>query len=279
MDAHARYRAGPRRQITTLPAVRRATVFIAILLAPVALGACGKDNPVRGDLDTTSPAQTATATATTSASTGTTAQTSTEPAVRPRSTNDGCKAVPPPEPSANPDRRPSRRRLSKSRVHTVVMRTNCGTLRIRLSSIAWPKTTASFAGLVRNRFFDGLTFHRIAKPGGNDYVIQGGDPLGTGNGGPGYSISETPPSTTKYPRYAVAMAKSQDERPGTSGSQFFIVTAPAGAPLDPDYAVIGTVTSGESVVRRIARVATDPATEMPIDPVVISSVRIRSTSR
>ena len=263
--------------------MRRAAVFLAILLASAALGACGKDNPATGDARRpTAPADGADrdrrdrdddrdATLT--------APTSTEPAVQPRSTRDGCKAVPLPEPSANPDRRRSRQRLSKSRVYTLVMRTNCGTMRIRLSSITWPKTTASFAGLVRNKFFDGLTFHRIAKPGGNDYVIQGGDPLGTGNGGPGYSIFETPPSTTKYPRYTVAMAKSQDERPGTSGSQFFIVTAPEGAPLDPDYAVIGKVTSGKNIVRRIARVATDPATEMPIDPVVISSVRIRSTAR
>jgi peptidyl-prolyl cis-trans isomerase B (cyclophilin B) len=277
-----------RPQITTLLAVRRAAVFIAILLAAVTLGACGKDNPATGDAETTTPApaQTATTakatgTATTATSTGTatTARPATEPTVQPRSTHDGCKAVAPPEPSTDPDRRRSRQRLSTSRVYTLVMRTNCGTLRIRLSSITWPKTTASFAGLVRNKFFDGLTFHRIAKPGGNDYVIQGGDPLGTGNGGPGYSIFETPPSTTKYPRYTVAMAKSQDERPGTSGSQFFIVTAPAGAPLDPDYAVLGKVTGGQNVVRRIARVATDPATEMPIDPVVISSVRIRSTAR
>ena len=262
--------------------MRRAPIFFAILLASVALGACGKDNPATGDADTTAPASeptaTAPATATSATVAATTAQatTATLPA---RSTHDGCKAVPPPQPSANPDRRRSRQRLSTSRVYTLVMRTNCGTLHIRLSSISWPKTTAAFAGLVRNRFFDGLTFHRIAKPGGNDYVIQGGDPLGTGNGGPGYSIFETPPSTTKYPRYTVAMAKSQDERAGTSGSQFFIVTAPAGAPLDPDYAVIGKVTSGQNVVRRIARVATDPATEMPIDPVVISSVRIRSTPR
>jgi cyclophilin family peptidyl-prolyl cis-trans isomerase len=267
--------------------VRRAAVFIAILMAPVALGACGKDNPATGDgphaqaTTTTPPNATATLLARSRTSTATTATATTAagPPVQKRSTNDGCKAVPPPEPSANPDRRRSRQRLSTSRVYTLVMRTNCGTLRIRLSSISWPKTTASFAGLVRNKFFDGLTFHRIAKPGGNDYVIQGGDPLGTGNGGPGYSIFETPPSTTKYPRYTVAMAKSQDERAGTSGSQFFIVTAPAGAPLDPDYAVIGKVTSGQNVVRRIARVATDPATEMPLDPVVISSVRIRSTSR
>ncbi len=262
--------------------MRRAAVFIAILLASVALGACGKDNPPTGDVETTepaAPAQTATApaTATSATVTATTAQATTA-TLPPRSTRDGCKAVPVPQPSANPDRRRSSQRLSRSRVYTLVMRTNCGTLNIRLSSISWPKTTASFAGLVRNKFFDGLTFHRIAKPGGNDYVIQGGDPLGTGNGGPGYTIFETPPSTTKYPRYTVAMAKSQDERAGTSGSQFFIVTAQE-APLDPDYAVIGTVTSGKKVVRRIARVATDPATEMPIDPVVISSVRIRSTSR
>jgi cyclophilin family peptidyl-prolyl cis-trans isomerase len=264
--------------------VRRAAVFLAILLAPVALGACGKDNPATGDAETPAPppaqtATTTTATTTTATTTTAIATPAAGPAVQPRSTHDGCKAVPAPEPSANPDRRQSRQRLSTSRVYTLVMRTNCGTLRIRLASISWPKTTASFAGLVRGKFFDGLTFHRIAKPGGNDYVIQGGDPLGTGNGGPGYSIFETPPSTTKYPRYTVAMAKSQDERPGTSGSQFFIVTAPAGAPLDPDYAVIGTVTSGKNIVRRIARVATDPATEMPIDPVVIDSVRLRSTPR
>ena len=273
------YWAGRRPRITTLPAVRRAAVFIAILLATGALGACGKDDPATGGAgtpDEPTPPASATSTLT---STTTVKTPAAGPPVQRRSTRDGCKAVAPPEPSANPDRRRSRQRLSRSRVYTLVMRTNCGTMRIRLSSIAWPKTTASFAGLVRNKFFDGLTFHRIAKPGGNDYVIQGGDPLGTGNGGPGYSLYETPPSTTKYPRYTVAMAKAQDERPGTSGSQFFIVTAPDGAPLDPDYAVIGTVTAGQNIVRRIARVATDPATEMPIDPVVISSVRLRSTSR
>ena len=71
------------------------------------------------------------------------------------------------------------------------------------------------------------------------------------------------------------MAKTQTERRGTSGSQFFIVTA-RDAPLDPDYAILGRVAGGKTVVRRIARLATDPATESPIDPVVIRSVRIRS---
>ncbi|CAN5273837.1 hypothetical protein BH20ACT16_BH20ACT16_04800 [soil metagenome] len=74
------------------------------------------------------------------------------------------------------------------------------------------------------------------------------------------------------------MAKTQTELRGTSGSQFFIVTA-AEAPLEPDYALLGEVVGGKSVVRRIAAVPTDPTTEMPIDPVVISSVRIRSSQR
>ena len=158
---------------------------------------------------------------------------------------------------------------------TAVIQTNKGTIKFELLEEDAPKTTENFRLLAEKGFYDGVIFHRCI----NGFMIQGGDPLGTGNGGPGYTIFETPASTTKYPRYTVAMAKSQDERPGTSGSQFFIVTAPAGAPLDPDYAVLGTVTTGKNIVRRIARVATDPATEMPIDPVVISSVRIRSTAR
>jgi peptidyl-prolyl cis-trans isomerase B (cyclophilin B) len=247
--------------------VRRALVLIVILLAVVALVACGKDE---GE---TSADTTTAATGTTSATTPRAA-----PAVQPRSTRDGCRAVPAPRPSASPDRRRSRRRLSRNRRYTAVIRTNCGTIEVRLDVRRSPKTTASFAGLARNGFFDGLTFHRIAKPGGNDYVIQGGDPLGTGNGGPGYTVVEPPPERTRYRRYVVAMAKTQTEQPGTSGSQFFIVTARE-APLDPDYAVLGEVTGGKRVVRRIARVATDPATEMPIDPVVISSLRIRSSKR
>ncbi|MGH2943339.1 MAG: peptidylprolyl isomerase [Solirubrobacteraceae bacterium] len=243
--------------------MRRALVLIVILLAVLALVACGKDD------EQTTTAATATAPATT---------TRNAPAVQPRSTRDGCRAVPAPQPSSNPDRRRSKRRLSRNRRYTAVIRTNCGTIEIRLDVRRSPKTTASFAGLARNRFFDGLTFHRIAKPGGNDYVIQGGDPLGTGNGGPGYTVVEPPPKRTRYRRYVVAMAKTQTEQPGTSGSQFFIVTAPE-APLDPDYAVLGEVTGGTRIVRRIAAVATDPATEMPIDPVVISSLRIRSSKR
>jgi cyclophilin family peptidyl-prolyl cis-trans isomerase len=251
--------------------VRRALVLIVILLAAVALVACGKDDAVTRagtTTDDSGPATTAT---------GATTAT-TPPAVPKRSTRDGCKAVAAPKPAANPNRRRSRQRLNAKRRYTAVIRTNCGTIKIRLDVKRAPKTTASFAGLARNRFFDGLTFHRIAKPGGNDYVIQGGDPLGTGNGGPGYTVVEPPPKGTRYRHYVVAMAKTQTEPPGTSGSQFFIVTAKE-APLDPDYALLGKVVGGKNVVRRIAALPTDPAAEAPIDPVVMSSVRIRSSKR
>ena len=249
----------------------RAVALLPILLAAIVLAACGKDDP-RPAAETVAPA---TATATTEAPA---TATTTSPDVRPRSARDGCKAVPAPEPAEQPTRRRSRRKLSAKRTHTAILRTNCGTIRIRLDVKTSPKTTASFAGLARNGFYDGLTFHRIAKPGGNDYVIQGGDPLGTGNGGPGYTVVEDPPGDTRYRRYVVGMAKAENERQGTSGSQFFIVTA-AEAPLPADYAVLGRVVGGKNVVRRIAKLATDPATEMPIDPVVISEVRIESSRR
>ena len=244
--------------------MRRANVLLVILLACLVLVGCGKDDANVADESTT-------ATASTPAKT-------TTAAVPRRSTSDGCEAVAAPKPATDSDRRRSRKRLNRRRTHIAVMRTNCGTIRIRLAVRAAPKTTASFAGLARNGFFDGLTFHRIAKPGGNDYVIQGGDPLGTGNGGPGYSVVEAPPRKTKYGRYIVAMAKTQTEQPGTSGSQFFIVTAKE-TPLPAEYALVGRVVGGRRTVRRIAAVQTDPSTEMPLDPVVIKSVRIRSSGR
>jgi peptidyl-prolyl cis-trans isomerase B (cyclophilin B) len=242
--------------------VRRALVLIVILLAVVVLVARGgKDDPPAADRTTTQA--------------GAGAATTTVPR---RSTRDGCRAVAAPAPVANRERRRSRKRLSRKRRHTAVIRTNCGTIEVRLDVRRSPKTTSSFAGLARNKFFDGLTFHRIARPGGNDYVIQGGDPLGDGNGGPGYTVVEPPPHNLKYRRYVVAMAKAETEQPGTSGSQFFIVTA-ADTPLPPEYALLGKVVGGKSIVRRIARVAIDPTEERPIDPVVMSSVRIRSSKR
>jgi cyclophilin family peptidyl-prolyl cis-trans isomerase len=244
--------------------VRGVPVLIALAAALPALAACGKDEGLR-DASTTP--------ATTTATVAQTATTTTT-ALLPRSAKDGCEPVAAPKPSSSPTRRLSKKTLSRKRSYTAVLQTNCGTIRILLAVRRAPKTTSSFAGLVRNGFYDGLTFHRIAKPAGNDYVIQGGDPLGDGNGGPGYSVVEKPSKTTKYTRGIVAMAKTATDAPGTSGSQFFIVTA-AETPLPPEYALLGRVIGSFAAVNRIAKLETDPVSEMPVDPVVIQRATIR----
>lgn len=235
--------------------MRSLTVLLAIPIAAAALGACGKDDALSSSTATTSVPPPATTT------------------IAPRTANDGCEAVAAPQRRADPTGTLSRRKLSRRATYVAILETNCGTIRIQLANVRSPKTTSSFAGLVRQGFYDGLTFHRIARPGGNDYVIQGGDPLLDGNGGPGYDVVERPAKRTRYVRGVVAMAKTAADPPGTSGSQFFIVTADV-APLPPDYAVLGRVVAGDAVVRRIARLATDPTTDMPLDPVVIERVRI-----
>ena len=122
---------------------------------------------------------------------------------------------------------------------------------------------SSFAALVRRHFFDGTVFHRIVP----HFVIQGGDPSGTGAGGPGYTVVEPPPGNSLYTEGVVAMAKAADEPRGAAGSQFFVVTA-TNAGLPPDYAILGVVTKGLKVVRRIGALG-DPATEKPTRRVVV----------
>jgi peptidyl-prolyl cis-trans isomerase B (cyclophilin B) len=157
------------------------------------------------------------------------------------------------------------------RWHAIVA-TNCGSFTIALDTADSPKTTAAFAGLARSGFYDDLTFHRVA-PG---FVIQGGDPLGSGTGGPGWSITEKPPRDTRYVHGVVAMAKTATDPDGTSGSQFFIVTG-SDADLPAQYALLGRVTAGLDVVDLIDALPlqeTDPQGSPPVDPVVIQSVTI-----
>ena len=153
--------------------------------------------------------------------------------------------------------------LDKKRPHTVNVLTNFGAFDIRLDVEDSPCTTSSFAALVRQRFFDGTRFHRIV-PG---FVIQGGDPTGTGRGGPGYTVVDVPPKNSLYTEGVVAMAKTPEEPPGTAGSQFFVVTG-ANAGLPPEYAILGVVTKGLNVVERIGKLG-NPATEQPTKRVVV----------
>lgn len=150
---------------------------------------------------------------------------------------------------------------------TAVVITSCGTFDIALDTKRAPKTANSFAFLAEKGFYDNLTFHRIVP----EFVIQGGDPLGTGLGGPGYKVVEKPPANLEYTKGVVAMAKSSTEPPGTSGSQFFVVTG-ANAGLPPEYALVGKVSKGMSVVERIGKLGTPE--EKPKQTVLIEKMTV-----
>ena len=155
--------------------------------------------------------------------------------------------------------------------------TNCGTFAFTLDVKQAPKTSASVDYLVKRGFYSGLTFHRVAA----GFVIQGGDPAGNGTGGPGYTVVEAPPSSTQYVLGDVAMAKTESQPAGASGSQFFIVTGQNVTQSDgltPDYALAGKVVSGINVVEKIGSLPTNPPQDgAPTTPVVMSSVTVSSS--
>ncbi|HEY2776932.1 MAG TPA: peptidylprolyl isomerase [Gaiellaceae bacterium] len=167
---------------------------------------------------------------------------------------DPCHPIKTPDPAVRHVPKPTLT-LDPKKTYDVTLVTNCGSITIRLDVKDSPKTTASFVSLVRRHFFVDTVFHRII-PG---FVIQGGDPTGTGNEGPGYETVEAPPPSTKYKEGVVAMAKTQSEASGTAGSQFFIVIGPDAATLTPDYALLGEVTDGLDVAKTIGTFG-DPST-------------------
>jgi peptidyl-prolyl cis-trans isomerase B (cyclophilin B) len=161
-------------------------------------------------------------------------------------------------------------RLDPNKRYVVTLATNCGAIAIELDVKHAPRTTASFAYLVRRGFYNDLTFHRVAV----NFVIQGGDPNGDGSGGPGYTIVERPPANLQYTRGTVAMAKTATDPAGASGSQFFIVTA-SETELPPQYALVGRVVGSMAAVNAISKLATIPPQDgQPIHPVVISQATL-----
>lgn len=178
----------------------------------------------------------------------------------------GCTKVPQPPPKQVHLSRPTTTLHGPA---SATVETSCGSFTISLDTTRAPKTASSFAYLARQGVYDDTPFHRIV-PG---FVIQGGDPTGTGTGGPGYFVDEPPPRDLSYTQGVVAMAKTAAEPPGRSGSQFFVVTV-ADAGLTPDYALVGRVTGGFDVVQRIAQLGTASGT--PTAPVVIRRVTIQA---
>jgi cyclophilin family peptidyl-prolyl cis-trans isomerase len=182
------------------------------------------------------------------------------------SASGGCQQVEAPKPK-NVSFGVPKQTVTKGDQLTAVVETSCGSFEIALDAKRAPKTVNSFAFLSEKGFYDGLTFHRVA-PG---FVIQGGDPLGSGTGGPGYSVDEKPPANLAYTKGVVAMAKSSAEPPGRSGSQFFVVLN-ADAGLPPEYALVGKVEEGFDVVDRIGKLGT-PA-EQPKQTVLIEEISV-----
>jgi cyclophilin family peptidyl-prolyl cis-trans isomerase len=194
-----------------------------------------------------------------------------QPATTPKTTAATiCRTVAAPAPKGEQHLSKPTTRLKPGVRYVVDLQTNCGTISIRLANGRAPKTSASFADLVRQGFYDDLTFHRVVR----DFVDQGGDPLGTGLGGPGYTVIEAPPPDTNYTNGVVAMAKTEAQPRGASGSQFFIVTADD-AKLPPDYALVGGVVRGMDVAQRIARMPVD-AQDRPRAPIVIEKAALRT---
>jgi peptidyl-prolyl cis-trans isomerase B (cyclophilin B) len=161
-------------------------------------------------------------------------------------------------------------KLDPAKTYPLDFETNCGDFTVTLEPKLAPNATASLVSLAKRGFFDDSFFHRIV-PG---FVIQGGDPSGTGSGDPGYETHDKVVRPARYVHGVVAMAKGGAEPAGTAGSQFFIVTG-HDAQLPPDYAIVGTVTQGLGVVDRIGKLGN--AQEQPTRPVVISKVKVETS--
>ncbi|MGI8975016.1 MAG: peptidylprolyl isomerase [Gaiella sp.] len=181
-----------------------------------------------------------------------------------------CKDVEAPAPGEAGGATAPNERLDPAQTYTLSFETSCGAFVVTLDLDSAPATAASLVQLAEDGFYDGTIFHRIV-PG---FVIQGGDPTQSGGGGPGYSTVDAPGTNARYVRGVVAMAKTADEPPGTSGSQFFVVTGDD-IGLPAEYAIVGTVTKGRDVVERIGALG-DPATEQPTQPVVVETVTVSS---
>ena len=150
---------------------------------------------------------------------------------------------------------------------TAALHTNHGVIAIELHDEDAPKTVENFLKLARDGFYDGVIFHRVIP----DFMIQGGDPTGTGSGGPGYKFADEIDKSLKHTKPGIfSMANAG---PATNGSQFFIVTTGATPWLDGKHTVFGRVTDGMDVVDAISTVETD-ARDRPAQDVVIERVDV-----
>jgi peptidyl-prolyl cis-trans isomerase B (cyclophilin B) len=183
----------------------------------------------------------------------------------------GCEDVEAPDAREPGQNEVPTQALDTTKTWALVFDTTCGEFTVTLDLESAPNTTASLVQLARDGYYDDTIFHRIIP----DFVIQGGDPTQSGGGGPGYQTVDAPAQDTRYVEGLVAMAKTELEPPGTSGSQFFVVTGATAGSLTPDYAVVGEVTDGLDVVERIGEFGSESGA--PTMAVVIRGVTVTET--
>jgi cyclophilin family peptidyl-prolyl cis-trans isomerase len=144
--------------------------------------------------------------------------------------------------------------------------TNQGVVKVNLFGEKAPIAVANFCTLAKKGFYDGVIFHRVIQ----GFMIQGGDPTGTGTGGPGYQFEDELPGAGEYKLGSLAMANAG---PDTNGSQFFVVSGQNGVQLPPLYTLFGEVVEGMEVVSAIEQLPT-AAMDKPVDDVVIEKIEI-----
>jgi peptidyl-prolyl cis-trans isomerase B (cyclophilin B) len=243
---------------------RRLSVIAAVAASLLTVAACGDSEVTPGGGTTAAPPTPTTAPAT--GSTGTTAE-------DPAELTKCLDAKEQPKPATKPSYTKAEQVLKAGTAASIVMKTSCGTITIALDEKAGGPIPNSLAFLTSKGFFDGLTFHRVVP----EFVLQGGDPLGNGTGGPGYQVEGAVPEGYQYKLGDVAMAKTQTDPPGTAGSQFFIVSGTQGEEIltsQPVYGILGHASDPTSLatIKRIADLAV--ADGPPSQPVWIITATV-----
>ena len=265
-----RTRAEEARKAAEAQARKRRFVNLTLLAATlvVFIGAIlfwqsGSDE----ESDTKAGAKTTTTVATDTSTPGDTTDGSTAPT---KQVADGTTECPAADGSSEQKRTfdgPPKMCIDVTKTYTAKVETTKGDFTIALDATKAPKTVNNFVFLARYHYYDGIIFHRIIK----DFMIQGGDPEGTGTGGPGYEFADELPQQGEYQKYSVAMANAG---PDTNGSQFFIITGAQGVSLPPSYSLFGKVTpEGAKVIDELGVVKTGEQ-DRPVDEVSMKKVTI-----
>jgi cyclophilin family peptidyl-prolyl cis-trans isomerase len=229
--------------------VRRGTVIVFVVALVVGIIALAGGFSTSAKTTTT----TSSSSTTSSAPTTTTTYKAAQVALNDVAAASGCPSNPYQALKKKQWKTPPKMTIDLSKTYKATVKTDVGTFVITLDAKESPIAVNSFVFLAEQKFYNCVIFHRVI-PG---FVVQGGDPTGTGDGGPGYSFTEKgpPKATPQYPLGSVAMANSNNPAttdPTTNGSQFFVVTGSSGETLSNDYVLFGQVTSGMSVVNKIS---------------------------